>query len=131
MSASYTVEGNRLILHDFKDRFDYWTSQEWREQITTLIVDDGVAEIPDGAFEYFKRLREVRLPSLTAIWGHAFQRCRSLTEIEIPENVEYIDDEAFLGCTGLRRVILRSAHVGDDRWLPDELKGKVRVERRV
>ena len=53
---------------------------------------------------------------------------RSLKEIEIPENVEYIDDEAFLGCTGLRRGILRTKHIRDDHWLPDELKAKVRIE---
>lgn len=71
----------------------------------------------------------VVLPStLTAVWDRAFQNCRNLKEIEIPENVEYIDDEAFLGCTGLERVIMRSKHIRDDRWLPDELKAVVRIE---
>ncbi|MBR7061835.1 MAG: leucine-rich repeat protein, partial [Clostridia bacterium] len=62
---------------------------------------------------------------------HAFQRCSSLEEIEIPENVEYIDSEAFLGCTGLRRVYMRSKHIRDDRWLPDELKDRVTIEYRM
>ena len=34
--------------------------------------------------------------------------------------MEYIDDEAFLGCTGLRKIIIRSRHIKDDRWFPDE-----------
>ena len=51
MSRSYTINGAALTVHDFQDRFDYWTSQAWREQITTLWMDDGIAEIPDGAFQ--------------------------------------------------------------------------------
>ena len=50
-----------------------------------------------------------------------------LQEIEIPENVEYIDDEAFLGCTSLRKVIMRSKHIKGDHWLPDELRGEVQI----
>ena len=57
MSTSYTIDENKLYLHDFRDRFDCWSSQEWREQITTLILDDGITEIPDGAFQYFKGSR--------------------------------------------------------------------------
>ena len=88
MSPSYTIEDNKLILHDFKDRFDYWTSQEWREQITTLSVDEGVQEIPEGAFQYFKRLEEVHLPSsLKRIGDSAFSQCESLTAISLPERL--------------------------------------------
>ena len=65
------------------------------------------------------------------IWDHAFQRCRSLREIEILENVTYIDDEAFLGCTALRKVIMRSGHIKGDGWLSEELKGKARIEYRT
>ena len=41
--------------------------------------------------------------------------------------MDYIDDEAFLGCTGLKRVILKTKHIKSDRFLPDELRGKVEV----
>ena len=82
MSESYTIQENKLYLHDFKDRFDYWTSQEWREQIEVLVIDDGVAEIPDGAFQYFERLREVHLPSsLKRIGDSAFSACQALEKI--------------------------------------------------
>jgi len=47
----------------------------------------------------------------------------------ISENVEYIDGEAFLGCTGLRRVFMKSKYIKDDRWLPEELRNEVTVTR--
>ena len=72
MSQSFTVEGNTLKIHDFQDRFDYWTSQDWREDITAVFASDGVTEIPDGTFQYFKSLAEVRLPaSLKSIIAYA------------------------------------------------------------
>lgn len=45
----------------------------------------------------------------------------------ISENVEYIDDEAFHGCTGLRRVFMKSKHIKDERWLPEDLRNEVTV----
>ena len=64
---------------------------------------------------------------LEEIWDHAFQRCRKLKEIEIPENVRYIDDEAFLGCSGLRKIILKTEQICDDRFLPKDIREKVKI----
>jgi len=38
MNKSYTIEKETLFIHDFKDRFDDWSSGEWRERITALVI---------------------------------------------------------------------------------------------
>ena len=45
----------------------------------------------------------------------------------IPEKVDYIDDEAFLGCTGLRRVILKTPKIRDGGFLPDGIRERVEI----
>ena len=112
MSKSYTINGTALTVHDFQDRFDYRTSQEWREQITTLWMDDGIAEIPDGAFQYFKRLEQVRLPaSLKRIGASAFSQCSSLKEITLPDGLKSLGDYAFQDTLRLRLLSLPASPV--------------------
>ena len=99
------------------------------ERLEELVIPEGVTELNNSALIDNTGLRRIVLPStLTAIWDHAFQRCSSLEEIVIPENVEYIDDEAFLGCIALKRVYMKSAHIKDNHWLPDDLKDRVKIE---
>ena len=74
------------------------------------------------------RLPEVRLPEgipnidYAAVGGNS-----KLKELVIPENVDYIDSEAFLGCMGLRRIVLKTAKIQDGSFLPDEIREKVEI----
>ena len=40
------------------------------------------------------------------IWGRAFKDCINLTEITLPENLGWIDEEVFSGCTSLKNISL-------------------------
>ncbi|MBQ3579024.1 MAG: leucine-rich repeat domain-containing protein [Firmicutes bacterium] len=92
------------------------------------MIPEGVTELNNSALIDDTGLVRVVLPeSLTAIWDNAFRNCRSLKELTIPSRVEYIDDEAFTGCTGLRTIYMRSPLIKGDLWLPEELRGKVRI----
>lgn len=107
MSLSFTIEGSALTVHDFRDRFDYWTRQDWRDRITSLVLDDSIAEIPEGAFQYFRNLEYVRLPeSLKRIGASAFSQCEALKEIALPEGLESLGEYAFQDTTGLRTLSL-------------------------
>ena len=54
-------------------------------------------------------LTDIVLPeSLNYISGYAFSGCESLTKIDIPENVTSIEGFAFSGCTSLHTIVLHS-----------------------
>ncbi len=49
----------------------------------------------------------------------------------IPKNVEYIDGEAFLGCSGLKRIYLETPHIKDGGFLPDDIRECVEVIKKA
>ncbi len=79
---------------------------ENREQITRLVVEEGVTSIGIGAFRDLSCLETVELPStLTAIGGWAFDSDTALKRVEIPAGVTVIPDSAF-SSSGLKEVVL-------------------------
>lgn len=50
----------------------------------------------------------------------SMSKCTKLSEIIIPEFIEYIDDQAFFGCTGLRKVVFEDGDkqimLGDNKY---------------
>lgn len=70
-----------------------------REEILSVVVEEGVATIGAGAFGYCENLRSVTLPeSLTSIGPSAFAFCENLDSVQIPPNVTDINKYAFLAC---------------------------------
>ncbi len=68
-------------------------------------VDYTVTEIYDQAFENCKIMETVDLPNtLTAIRYGAFGQCSSLKELKIPENVTILESWVFEKCTALKNV---------------------------
>lgn len=66
------------------------------------VIDIGVA-----AFQGCRELTSVTIPnSVVAIEFYAFSNCRGLTSVTIPDSVTYIWDHAFEGCKGLTSVII-------------------------
>ena len=61
--------------------------------------------IPANAFNFCKTLTEIQLPdTLVTIDRYAFRFCTGLTEISIPKSVRLISDHAFNNCKGLTTV---------------------------
>ena len=66
-----------------------------------------VLEIGDYAFNYCRGLTSVTIPnSVTRIGVEAFDGCTGLTSVTIPNSVTSIGDNAFDGCTGLTSVTI-------------------------
>ncbi len=67
-----------------------------------VVLQNGVAEIPQLTFERCTALNSVNIPaSVTSIGYHAFGECSALREIRIPNSVQDIDPYAFDMCYDL------------------------------
>lgn len=67
-----------------------------------LVIEDGVVEIGSSAFQDCKQLESVSLPESLKIIGElAFAKCWSLSSINIPKTIEKIGDNAFSECDSL------------------------------
>ena len=77
------------------------------ENLTSVVIPEGVTIVGNCSFLGCKNLRHVELPAgLRTIDAYAFSGCTSLESIDIPEGVRVIAHGAFKGCAGLKRVVL-------------------------
>ena len=91
---------------------DYQTSSSrpwnnFRDQITSVVISPGITSIGDCAFTRFSKLIHVDIAdSVISIGWDAFYYCSSLTNITIPQSVTYIGPLAFFHCTNLSSITL-------------------------
>ncbi|MDY4220887.1 MAG: leucine-rich repeat protein, partial [Candidatus Faecousia sp.] len=107
---TWTLEDGTLTISGTGEMYDFcdWGGQ--KDQITKVVVEEGVTSIGDHAFDSCENLAEVVLPeSLTSIGYSAFAYCLSLTSIVIPDSVTMIVGYAFSNCPMLSSVKLPSA----------------------
>ena len=72
-----------------------------------LILNNGVTEIPEGAFDNLKGLKYVRFSeNLNKINEDAFYDCDRLEKVNLPDSLMYLEDRAFNDCNSVRTVNL-------------------------
>ena len=75
---------------------------DYRTQIKTLVVEDGITSLGRYGFYGLSALTDVTIGTgVTAINNCAFEVCRSLVTITIPKNVTSIGQRAFANCSGI------------------------------
>lgn len=87
------------------------TASPWKgsEEVTRVIVSEGVTRLGNYAFYKCPNLTSVILPDgLEAIGAGSLNSCTSLSEIKIPFTVNSINNYAFSGCTSLTSIIIPS-----------------------
>ena len=78
-----------------------------RSSLTSVTIPNSVTTIGEAAFSGCRSLTSVTFPivnSVTTIGEAAFSGCRSLTSVTIPNSVTTIGDNAFNGCSSLTSV---------------------------
>lgn len=74
---------------------------------TTVIVEEGIEDIPDECFFEDNTVEKVFLPkSLKRIGKRAFCNCVNLREVRFPQTIAYLGKEIFKGCSSLQSIAL-------------------------
>ena len=74
---------------------------EW-ENLSSLIIPNGITSIGGGAFACCTSLQSVVIPnSVTSIGNYAFSECESLTSVYIPNSVTDMGMHLFQGCQNI------------------------------
>ncbi len=75
---------------------------DYKDQITSIILEDGVTSICANAFTNCRALKSVTAPStLETIGRSAFSSCWELTTVTLREGLTTIDEYAFSNCSEL------------------------------
>lgn len=83
----------------------------YREEIRSLVVEEGVTALSYCAFFYLSELRSASLPaSLVSIGDMGFYSCSALPELELPSGVLELGEDVFYGCRGLSAVRVDGAN---------------------
>ncbi len=77
------------------------------QTLESVIVEEGITEIEDGAFGACHNLRSITLPqSLERLGSNVFYMCARMKEINMPSNLRSIGNGAFDSCGSLRTLTL-------------------------
>lgn len=97
-----------------KDEFGVKYSKDWKRLLKApkilkghYSIREGVKVIGNYAFELCRSINRIDIPdSVTNIGNNAFYGCRSLTNIKIPNCVTNIEDNVFAYCRSLSNIII-------------------------
>ena len=102
--GTLTISGTGTMTNYYGASAPWW---DYRENITSVIMREGVMTIGDCTFYGCNRLENVEVPeTVTRIGRLAFGYCRALTGIEIPSAVRNIGEEAFEACNSLADITI-------------------------
>lgn len=86
------------------------------EEITEIVIPNGITEIGSYVFSYCSSIMKVMIPNgVTAIKKGAFSNCNSLIRINLPDGIKSIESWAFADCSYLFDIIIPNGvtEIGD------------------
>lgn len=92
------------------DVFPEYIDVPWRQHgsaIKTVIIQEGITTIGNGAFEDIATLETVELASsIESLGSYSFKGCSALLKIELPPSIKTIGHNAFEGCISLKQITI-------------------------
>lgn len=110
-----TISGNGEM-NDGRDEYSQeWPWDEYKQDIVTVEINDGIEDIGNYAFAGCTELSEIQLPdSVESIGYRAFLGCTSLRRVSLSDSIGFIGEEAFYNCPALQSITLPEA-LAEDR----------------
>ncbi len=82
-------------------------SEQYRTQITRVVIDDGITHIGNRAFKGHNRITSVKLGAGVKTMGYeCFYLCNKLEKIQLNEGLTNLGALTFYGCTSLTNVVI-------------------------
>lgn len=109
---TWSITGDTLTITGTGDMWDFPENRmapwnEFREQIATVILPDGLTRVGDLSFYGFTALETMFLPdTVTDIGWHAFDGCTALTIVDLGDGLQTIGDGAFQDCVSVHTLRL-------------------------
>lgn len=73
-----------------------------RNDITTVVIEEGVTSISDHAFYGMPHLKTIDIPeTVTSIGLYAFKNCTALDNVVLPAGLSKLGESSFYGCISL------------------------------
>lgn len=105
-TGTITITGNGYM-PGFRDSSSVVPWNDYKDQITKVVIAQGIASVGYAAFKGCSNLKEVVLAdTVTSFDDEAFCDCTSLTTINLPDNFSIIGSKAFLNCMSLAAIDL-------------------------
>ena len=110
-NLTWTLDSKgKLTISGTGEMEEFLVSTPWQyyaNDVTKVIIEDGVTTVSFRAFFEFTALEEVVLgSSLKRIGGQAFRSCGKLEAVELPAGLEYIGDFSFMDCKKLQTIVI-------------------------
>ena len=103
---------------DFFSGAQVYLNDEIIQNISSVVIPEGITSIRNNAFSGFTKLKSLTIPnSVTGIDQYAFENCSGLTSVVIPDNVTYIGYAAFQGCNCLTSVTIPNSLASISDWV--------------
>lgn len=112
-----TISGSGDMANYTWPDYGPWYSE--RDNIRTVVIEDGVTSIGKGAFSDHTSLTSITIPnSVTSIGKWAFYGCNGLTTVALPDSLNSIIDCAFMECRNLTSIVIPDSvtSIGNDAF---------------
>ena len=119
-NLTWTLDSDGVLVIEGQGKMKDWTGEEsdpyysdskstdwhiYKEDINSVIIQNGVMSIGYGAFEGCSGLSAITLPNaLTYIGKYSFLGCSNLINIALPDALASIGGSAFQGCSSLSSI---------------------------
>lgn len=104
----WTLDSSGVLTVYSNEGMSDWqiNGQDYTGEIKSLVLEEGITEIPDSMFGSCSFLTQISFPStLKSIGAYAFFNT-ALTEVTVPEGVTYIGEAAFSSCFSLKNAVI-------------------------